>query len=54
MDNAKLSKLLELVSELVGEGKPWKEKRDMLLAEASEDDKTNLMELVGWFDEPVI
>lgn len=55
MDKAKIEKLLELIGEAVnstgGQHDPgWKEKRDRVLAEASDDDRTNLHEFAGWFD----
>jgi len=43
--------LLDLIEKLTNQGKPWKEKRDSVLAEASDDQKTALEEFAGWFAE---
>lgn len=46
-----IEKLLELIGDLVsGEG-TWTEKRDRVLNNASENDKTNLNEFCGWFED---
>lgn len=50
MDPKKIEKLLELIGELVNSGKAWTEKRDAILAEAGDDDRTNLTEFSGWFN----
>jgi hypothetical protein len=50
MDEKKIEKLLELISELVSGSGTWKEKRDSVLDEASSEDKTNLEEFASWYD----
>ena len=42
--------LLSAINDLVREGGTWQEKRDKVLSECSDDDKTNLAEFLGWFD----
>ena len=51
MTEANLRELLNLINELVQVSAPWSEKRDMLLKEATDEDKMNLNEFVGWFEE---
>lgn len=52
MDTQKIEKLLELIGEIVNAEKgSWNEKRDLVLNEASQEDKTNLLEFAGWFEE---
>lgn len=53
MKKEEIEKLLELIGKAVnnnGVG-AWSSKRDVVLAEASDDDKTNLAEFCGWFEE---
>lgn len=51
MDKGKITRLLELIAEAVSaEGKTWQEKRDMIFAEAGDDDRTNLGEFCTWFE----
>lgn len=51
IDNAKLNKLLELISELVGHGEgSWKDKKNSLLAVADEREKGDLEEFCAWFE----
>lgn len=55
MDKAKIEKLLELIGDLVNDtsvsGQSWQDKKAAILAEASSEQTTNLLEFVGWFDE---
>jgi hypothetical protein len=47
-----VEKLLELIDEIVcdeKEGLTWTEKRDSILAECTEADRTNLEEFASWF-----
>lgn len=52
MNKTEIEKLLELIGKAVGlNGLSWKAKRDLVLAEASDEDKNNLSEFSGWFEE---
>jgi len=51
MDARKIEKLFELIGELVRSPGPWKDKAEEIKIEASEDDLTNLNELISWFQE---
>lgn len=56
MDERKTKTLLELVDEAVSgrgddAGKTWQQKRDALLAEASDSQKTALEEFASWFED---
>lgn len=52
MNKTEIEKLLELICKAVNELKgSWGDKRDAVLAEASDEDKTNLVEFSGWFEE---
>jgi len=43
--------LLEAIDSVVSWDKAsWQEKKAMILAECSEDDKINLEEFIGWFE----
>jgi hypothetical protein len=42
--------LIELIDDLVNEGKPWKEKHQELLALASKDEVIYLEEFASWFE----
>lgn len=46
-----IEKLLELIGNLVTSDGTWKEKRDRILSGATDEEKTNLAEFVGWFEE---
>lgn len=52
MKKEAIAKLLELIGEAVNnpDAATWIEKRDAVLAEASDDDKTNIAEFAGWFE----
>jgi hypothetical protein len=50
MDARKIEKLFELIGELVRSPGPWKDKAEEIKTEASEDDLTNLHELISWFE----
>ncbi len=51
MEASKIRKLLELVYELVKEpGATWREKRERVLEEASEQEETQLFEFAAWFE----
>lgn len=48
-----VEKLLGLIREITDNtGHNWQEKRDLILAECGEAEKTALEEFVSWFDEP--
>jgi hypothetical protein len=50
MDEKRIQSLLDLIGVIVNaSGKTWNEKRDAVLAVASDDEKTNLEEFAGWF-----
>lgn len=52
MKKEEIVKLLELVGKAVNElNGSWSEKRDAVLAESSDEDRTNLEEFAGWFEE---
>jgi hypothetical protein len=53
MSKDKLEQLLNLITELVDENKPYAEKRREVLIECSEHDRTNLQEFASWFEEIV-
>jgi len=46
-----IGKLIELLDELVRADGTWREKRNAILANIGEDDKTNLEEFLGWFED---
>jgi hypothetical protein len=43
--------LLSTLDDIVRAGGTWTEKRDKIMEMASENDKTNIMEFVTWFDD---
>jgi hypothetical protein len=43
--------LLSLIDTIVNAEGTWKEKRDKIMDEASDNDKSNLAEFAGWFEE---
>jgi len=48
-----INKLIELIDQAVNgdeHGTTWIEKRDAILRECTESDKTNLEEFAGWFE----
>lgn len=51
MKKEEVEKLLELVGKAVNSGGTWKESAAAVLAEASDEDKTNLAEFASWFEE---
>jgi hypothetical protein len=53
MNQKKIERLLGLISDFVQEtdGQSWRDKKDAILAEASDEDKTNLTEFCAWFEE---
>lgn len=50
MDATKMTKLLELVSDLVDEDGPYQKKRDALLVAAGPQQRMDLEEFVSWFE----
>ena len=42
--------LLEAISDIVNAEGNWQEKKNKILENATESDKTNLYEFVAWFD----
>jgi hypothetical protein len=50
MDDKKIERFLEMLTEIVGDNMPWKEKREHILGLASPDEKTNLEEFASWFE----
>jgi len=50
MNTKEIETFFTILDNIMRAGGTWKEKRDMLLAEASDDDKTNLDEFAAWFD----
>lgn len=52
MSKKEIETLIELISKLVGtDGMSWSEKKALIIANASDDDKTNINEFASWFDE---
>jgi hypothetical protein len=53
MKKEEIEKLLELIGKAVDMEVRggWQVKRDAVLAEASDEDKTNLSEFSGWFED---
>lgn len=49
MNEAKYAKFFELLHELVDDYRPYVEKRNELLTNASQDDMVNLEEFASWF-----
>ena len=55
MKKEQVEMLLELITGIVGdtlEGLTWIEKRDSILAECTEADRTALEEFASWFEIP--
>ena len=51
MTQAKLDQLMELIGELVNDGSAsWKERRDSVLENIDEKDRTALEEFASWFE----
>jgi hypothetical protein len=46
-----IQRLLSTLDDIVRASGNWKEKGEKILASCSDDDKTNLMEFVTWFDD---
>lgn len=42
--------LLDAIGNIIGEDMAWVQKREAILAEASDADKANLEEFSAWFD----
>jgi hypothetical protein len=51
MTNKEIETFFELLDKFINENGPWIKKRANLLSMASSDDKTNLEEFIGWFEE---
>lgn len=51
MTKLEVEKLLELIGKAVNNNGTWHDKRDAVLAEATDGDKVNLSEFCGWFEE---
>jgi hypothetical protein len=45
-----IRKFYEAIDEIVGADGSWQRKRDAMLAAATEDDNTNLIEITSWFE----
>jgi hypothetical protein len=43
--------LLTTLGEIVNSDSPWKEKRDAILKECTDNDRTNLAEFSAWFPD---
>jgi hypothetical protein len=55
MNKLKVHQVLDLITDIVSEPSgTWKEQRDLILAECTESQKTNLFEFVAWFDDVVM
>ena len=50
MDTKEVRKLLDIISTVVNEEGSYFEKHDAILAECSDNEKTNLHEFASWFD----
>jgi hypothetical protein len=50
MDEVMIQKLLDILDDVVRADGTYKEKRDEILKLCKEDEKTNLIEFVSWFD----
>jgi len=46
-----ISRLLFFIDKIVSSNGSFREKRDAILAEASDDEKTSLFEFASWFEE---
>lgn len=46
--------LLDAIDDIIGEEISWRQKREEILAEASDADKINLEEFSAWFDVTTI
>jgi hypothetical protein len=46
-----IQKLLDAITSIVADSGTWQEKRNAILAEADETERTNLDEFLSWFDE---
>lgn len=51
MDTKLIETLLSTIADVIRADGDWKGKRDAILNECSIDDRTNLGELVAWFEE---
>lgn len=49
MMRTSLRALIELIDDLVSEGKSWKEKRDQIVTNASHAEMTHIEEFSSWF-----
>ena len=49
MKTSTIHQLLELVAMFVNNYQPWREKRDEILNEASDEEKISLQEFAAWF-----
>jgi hypothetical protein len=46
----KIAAFLDAIGEVVSAEGSWQEKKNRILEEATEDQKTNLYEFIAWFD----
>lgn len=52
MGKTKMRALIELIDELVQENEgSWRDRRDRLLTEATDDEALNVHEFAAWFEE---
>lgn len=51
VNKAKLEKFLEILYEIIHEPGSWGDKRRDILNECNSDDKVNIEEFCGWFEE---
>ena len=49
--DARINALLELIGEVVVMDGTWREKKDAILAQCDDSDRTNLQEFITWFED---
>lgn len=51
MTEGKYEAFFTILKEMVNENKPYKEKIEELKGQMTDEDETNIQELITWFDE---